>query len=351
MSVSEARRGPLLAIETSCDETSAAVLDGDGRLVSHLIYSQIREHAAYGGVVPELASRRHLEVLPELVDKVLADAAAIGVVPGAMAVTRGPGLVGSLLIGVQYAQAWAGGRRVPLFGIHHIVGHLHAVLLENPSWAYPYLALVVSGGHTELVQVEGPNQFEILARTIDDAAGEAFDKAAKLLGLGYPGGPAVARAARSADRERIRLVSGVMRHSADFSFSGLKTALRYRITNHPLNQGAAALDQGAAPPSAPREVAVLAASFEDAVVEALAEKTQRALDAHRPARFLLTGGVAANECLRARLKKLCESRGVLFAVPRSEYCTDNAAMIAVAARAGAGTVLSHTDSANPSLPL
>ncbi len=327
---------PLLAIETSCDETAAAVLDANGALVANEVYSQVDEHAAFGGVVPEVASRRHIEVLPELVEDLLSKALAAGVKPEAVAVTRGPGLVGSLLVGVQFAQAYAGARRLPLLGVHHLAGHLHAVLLEDPGWQAPYLALIVSGGHTSLVEVVGPGAYRILARTVDDAAGEAFDKAARLLGLGYPGGPAVSRAAEAAGEERERLVVGVMRHSPDFSFSGLKTALRKALA-------------GGVPDA--RRAAVLAASFQDAVVEALAEKVKRAIQERRPERFLLTGGVASNRLLRERLGRICSEAGVRFAVPRPAFCTDNAAMIAVAARVGAGRPMSRDESANPSLEL
>lgn len=327
---------PILAIETSCDETAAAVVNADGMLVAHEVYSQVKEHAAFGGVVPEVASRRHIEVLPELVEEVLGEAAKAGVVPEAVAVTRGPGLVGSLLVGVQFAQAWAGARRLPLLGVHHLAGHLHAVLLEDASWPMPYLALIVSGGHTSLVDVAGAGVYRVFARTVDDAAGEAFDKAARLLGLGYPGGPAVAAAAETAGGDRERLVESLMTHSPDFSFSGLKTALRKAMT-------------GVVPDA--RRIAVLAASFQDAVVEALAVKVERALRERRPERFLLTGGVASNRALRERIAGICGAAGVTFAVPRPAYCTDNAAMIAMAARAGAGRLMTRDESADPSLEL
>lgn len=327
---------PILAIETSCDETSAAVMDGSGRLVAHAVYSQVAEHAAYGGVVPELASRRHSEILPELVDRVLANAAGAGAEPRSAVVTRGPGLVGSLLVGVQYARAWAWGRAVPVHGVHHVAGHLHAILLEDPEWECPYLSLVVSGGHTQLVAVERPGAYRVLDRTRDDAAGEAFDKAAKLLGLGYPGGPAVARAAGEAGDERERLVSGVMTHAPGFSFSGLKTALRKAVGSEPVPE---------------ERIRILAASFQDAVVDALARKVERALLESRPARFVVTGGVASNESLRARLRAICLARGVRFAVPRPSYCTDNAAMIAAAAFAGASSPLRVGETADPAMEL
>ncbi len=239
--------------------------------------------------------------------------------PRAVAVTAGPGLIGCLLVGVSFAQGYAFSRGLPLYGIHHIAGHMHAILLDRPDWAPPFLALVVSGGHTELVFVPAWGRYERLARTIDDAAGEAFDKAAKLLGLGFPGGPALARCAEQAGADRVRIAGRLMAGQADFSFSGLKTALKVAVEKSgPLTE---------------ERRAVLAASFQDEVVAALLEKTKKALNETRATRFLLTGGVAANTALRSAMSALCMESGVDFAAPRKELCTDNAAMIGAAALA------------------
>jgi N6-L-threonylcarbamoyladenine synthase len=307
---------PLLAIETSCDETAAAVL-GDGyRILSNVVYSQVAEHEPFGGVVPEIASRRHLEVLPGVVRKALDGA---GVRPAAVAVTRGPGLIGSLMVGVSFAKAFAWSRGIPAFAVHHISGHIHAALLERPDWSPPFLALVVSGGHTELVRVPAWGVYERLGRTIDDAAGEAFDKAAKMLRLGFPGGPALAAAAAQAGGARVRIAGRLMPSSDDFSFSGLKTALRRLVG------GRAEIEEG--------EISVLAASFQDAIVETLCEKTIRTLERTGVKRLVLTGGVAANLCLREELGRRVAEAGVEFATPSPGYCTDNAAMIAASALA------------------
>lgn len=296
----------MLAIETSCDETAAAVVDRDFRLLSNIVHSQV-EHEAFGGVVPEVAARRHLELLPGIVRKALDSA---NVEPRSVAVTIGPGLIGSLLVGVGFAKAYALSKGIPVFGIHHISGHLHAILLEDPQWSPPFLALTVSGGHTELVMVEAPGAYRSIARTRDDAAGEAFDKAAKMLGLGIPGGPKLSKLAESAGSERIRLSGALMSDQADFSFSGLKTALRRNLH---------------------QDKAVLAASFEDAIVESLCQKTDKALAG--VSKLVLTGGVAANQKLRKAMKAVADDNRVRFAVPSAELCTDNAAMIGAAALA------------------
>lgn len=304
---------PVLALETSCDETAAAVMDDGFRLLANVVHSQLEEHAPFGGVLPELAARRHLELIGGVARRALDEA---GVAPRAVAVTVGPGLIGGLLIGAAFAEAFALGRGLPAYAVHHLAGHLAAVLIERPDWKPPCLALIVSGGHTEILAVAADGGTRRIARTLDDAAGEAFDKAARRLGLGYPGGPAVARAAAQAGPERIRLAGELMRGAADFSFSGLKTALRTAV----IKRGT--LD--------PATRAILAASFEDELVASLVEKTGQAVEATRAARLVVTGGVAANLRLRTALAAMAARLGVELALPAPDLCTDNAAMIAAA---------------------
>jgi len=300
----------ILGIETSCDDTCAAVVDSRGAIRSNVIASQGLLHARYGGVVPEIASRHHLE----LVDAVTADALerAHARLDGieTVAVTTGPGLIGALLVGLSSAKAIAASRRLPLAPVDHLHGHVTASMLEDDAIEPPYLSLVASGGHTFLAGVDDPAAYEVLGQTLDDAAGEAFDKGARLLGLGYPGGPELDRLAREGDPEAFdfpRSAPGEL----DFSFSGLKTSLLYKIRE---------LED---PP-----LADLAASYQRAIVEALVARTQKALDRTSLERLAIGGGVAANSELRAAVKRL----GVPVWVPAMELCTDNAAMIAGAAR-------------------
>ena len=303
----------ILALETSCDDTCAAVVTEDGRIESNVIASQGLLHARYGGVVPEIASRHHLE----LVDAVTADAleragARLDDV-GTVAVTRGPGLIGALLVGVSSAKAIAATRRLPLVPVDHLHGHVVASTLGDDPVEPPYLCLVAIGGHTFLARVDDPSGYEVLGQTLDDAAGEAFDKGARLLGLGYPGGPAVDRLAREGDPEAFdfpRSAPGEL----DFSFSGLKTALLYAIR-----------DLGDA---AGERAADLAASYQRAIVDALVSRTRAALERSGIERLAIGGGVAANSELRETVTPL----GVPVWVPAVELCTDNAAMIAGAAR-------------------
>jgi N6-L-threonylcarbamoyladenine synthase len=303
----------ILAIETSCDDTCAAVVSEDGRIASNVIASQGLLHARYGGVVPEIASRHHLE----LVDAVTADALERagtrldGI--GTVAVTRGPGLIGALLVGVSSAKAIAATRRLPLVPVDHLHGHVVAATLGDDPIEPPYLCLVASGGHTFLARVDDPASYDVLGQTLDDAAGEAFDKGARLLGLGYPGGPAIDRLAREGDPEAFdfpRSAPGEL----DFSFSGLKTSLLYAIR-----------DLGG---EAPSRAADLAASYQRAIVDALVSRTRAALEREGLDRLAIGGGVAANSELRAAVTGL----GVPVHVPPIELCTDNAAMIAGAAR-------------------
>jgi N6-L-threonylcarbamoyladenine synthase len=303
----------ILAIETSCDDTCAAVVSEDGRIASNVIASQGLLHARYGGVVPEIASRHHLE----LVDAVTADALerAGTRLDGidTVAVTRGPGLIGALLVGVSSAKAIAATRRLPLVPVDHLHGHVVAATLGDDPIEPPYLCLVASGGHTFLARVDDPASYDVLGQTLDDAAGEAFDKGARLLGLGYPGGPAIDRLAREGDPEAFdfpRSAPGEL----DFSFSGLKTSLLYAIR-----------DLGG---EAPSRAADLAASYQRAIVDALVSRTRAALEREGLDRLAIGGGVAANSELRAAVTGL----GVPVHVPPIELCTDNAAMIAGAAR-------------------
>jgi N6-L-threonylcarbamoyladenine synthase len=308
----------LLGIETSCDDTATAVVRDGRDVLANVATNQDEFHAKYGGIVPEIASRRHVALLAAAVDDALGRAGLTLDEMDGIAVTKGPGLIGSLAVGVAAAKAlaFAAGKR--LFGVNHLHGHLFAPFLERPEpLPYPFLALLVSGGHTQLVAVEGPLAMRVLGRTRDDAAGEAFDKTARLLGLGYPGGPAIERLARdgnprAVDFPRFR----GERDSLEFSFSGLKTSVRYFLES---------------PAGAAAGPADVAASFQAAVVDVLIERTRRAL-ATRPFRALvLSGGVAANTLLRARFEALARAGGVAAFVPPLRYCTDNAAMIAAAA--------------------
>lgn len=328
--VSTRRPGPLrvLGIESSCDETAAAVVSADGVVHSDIIASQIAIHAPYGGIVPEVASRAHLGSITSVVE------AALGALPDgladvdAIAVTNGPGLVGALLVGVQFAKALAFSRGLPIVGVDHLVAHLLAVHLRRDGEAleesarepaYPYIALLASGGHTALYEVRSGTEQVLLGQTRDDAAGEAFDKVAKLLGLGYPGGPRVDELAAQGDARAVALprpnVGG--RDSLEFSFSGLKTA----VAQHVAKQGA---------PRDERALADLCASFQGVIVETLVRKSVLACRALDLPRLVLSGGVAANRGLRARAAEVCARERIGLFVPSLASCTDNAAMIAYA---------------------
>ncbi|MEB3331713.1 MAG: tRNA (adenosine(37)-N6)-threonylcarbamoyltransferase complex transferase subunit TsaD [Synechococcaceae cyanobacterium] len=313
----------VLALETSCDESAAAVVSEAGVLAS-AVASQVEEHARWGGVVPEIASRRHLEALPQLVERVLESS---GLKPGqldAVAATVAPGLAGALLVGSVTARTLARLHGLPFLGIHHLEGHLCSADLEAPPPPGPHLVLLVSGGHTELVRVEGPGRYQRLGRSHDDAAGECFDKVARLLGLGYPGGPAIERAATGGDASAFALPKGrVSRpgggfHPYDFSFSGLKTAM--------LRQVRALEASGAALP-----LADLAASFEQVVAEVLVERSCRCAGDQGLSTLVLVGGVAANRRLRALIGARASAMGLELRVAPLAWCTDNAAMIGLAA--------------------
>jgi tRNA N6-adenosine threonylcarbamoyltransferase len=306
----------VLGIETSCDETAVAVYDGSRGLMSHRLHSQVAMHQAYGGVVPELASRDHVRRLLPLVREALAAAGSDrGSIDG-VAYTAGPGLIGALLVGEGFATGLAHAWGKPALGIHHLEGHLLAPLLEPKPPAFPFLALLVSGGHTQLVNVAGLGQYRILGETLDDAAGEAFDKTAKLLGLPYPGGAALAALAEGGRSGEFTFPRPMLdRPGLDFSFSGLKTAALVALRGRDL-QGAVRAD--------------VARGFEEAVVETLAEKCRRALKQTGHRRLVIAGGVGANRRLRERLATVVSDLNAELYFPRIEFCTDNGAMIALA---------------------
>ena len=329
----------VLGIETSCDETAAAVL-ADGLLRSDVVESQDPIHARYGGVVPELASRRHLEVLLPVVARALDEAGVRLPELDGIAVTHGPGLVGSLLVGLSAAKAFAYAHGIPLVGVNHLEGHIFAGRLADPTLDAGFLALVVSGGHTALYACERPLTYRLVGQTRDDAAGEAFDKVAKLLGLGYPGGPVVERTAREGDPKAIAFPLAQFQDGApDFSFSGLKTAVSLYVRRHA--------------PLTPAGVADVCASFQATAVKMLVRKTIRAARRLAIRRILLTGGVAANRALREALEVECAERGYAWTAPPPRLCTDNAAMIAAAgtARLAAGERADLTLNAHATLPL
>jgi len=304
----------VLGVETSCDETGVAVYDSEQGLLAHALYSQVRLHAEYGGVVPELASRDHVRKLLPMVEAAL-QAAGPGQM-GGVAYTAGPGLVGALLVGACFARSLAYAWGVPVAGIHHMEGHLLAPMLETPQPEFPFVALLVSGGHTMLVEVAGVGRYHTLGESVDDAAGEAFDKVAKLLALPYPGGPALAALAERGRSGAFKFPRPMTdRPGLDFSFSGLKTAVLTAMRS-------AAGDE--------QTRADLARGFEEAVVETLVIKCERALRETGQRRLVVAGGVGANRRLRTRLTEMTAALGALVFYPRAEFCTDNGAMIAYA---------------------
>ena len=325
-----------LGIETSCDETSAAVVEDGRRILSNVVASQVALHARFGGVVPELAARSHVERLPGVADAAL-QGAGVGIDDvGLVAVTRGPGLVGALLTGVGFARALAWERGLPIVGVSHLDGHLHSAFLESPDARLPLLALIVSGGHTELVLMNAVGEYRLLGHTLDDAAGEAFDKVARLLGLAYPGGPEVERVARdSGSREAYDAfpLPAIKVDGLDFSFSGIKTAVRYRV------ERVLGVAQGAGVDGAPglpaARVAAAAAMFQGRVVQHLTEKLEMAVRETHPAAIAIVGGVAMNRVLAAQARLRLRRAGIEtpLVIPSPGLCTDNAAMIAAAGHA------------------
>ncbi len=308
----------ILGIESSCDETAAAVVVNGRDVRSNIISTQIPLHTLYGGVVPEIASRKHIERINQVIAEALKEANMTLDDMDAIAVTYGPGLVGPLLVGVAEAKAIAFAKNKPLVGVHHIEGHISANYIENPDLKPPFLCLVVSGGHTHLVRVLDYGKYEILGRTVDDAAGEAFDKVARAIGLGYPGGPKVEKAALEGDANAIKFPRAKVNGSEyDFSFSGLKSAVLNYIN-------------GAKMKGEDVNSADLAASFQKAVVDVLTDHAMHAIDEYGANAFAIAGGVASNSALRESVRKACEKKGVPFYHPSPILCTDNAAMIGAA---------------------
>jgi N6-L-threonylcarbamoyladenine synthase len=309
---------PLLAIETSCDETAAAVIGPGHQLLSNVVKSQIDEHLLFGGVVPELASRCHLEAIGPVVDEALRAADCSLDDLASVAATRGPGLVGCLLVGLSYAQGLALAQGLPMLGVNHLEGHLLAPFVGMEAPPFPFLGLVVSGGHTELLLARGVGDYEILGATRDDAAGEAFDKSARLLGLSYPGGIAVDRLAKDGDRAALSLPRGMMHKGGyDFSFSGLKTAVWQHTQRNGVPTGQALHD--------------FCASLQEAIVEVLVRKTQRAAKELGLSRIVVSGGVSANSRLRAAFTEMSSKEGWELYLADLPLCTDNAGMIGYAA--------------------
>jgi N6-L-threonylcarbamoyladenine synthase len=314
----------ILGIESSCDETAAAIVRDGREMVSSVISSQIEVHKRFGGVVPELASREHLDKIVPVVEEALARAHLKPEDVDGIAVTQGPGLVGSLLVGLSYAKAMAYALAKPLVGVNHIEGHIYSVVFENPPIEYPAFALVVSGGHTNLFLVPEPGKYKVLARTRDDAAGEAFDKVAKMLGLGYPGGPIIERLAREGNARAVPFsVPRMGDRLPDFSFSGLKTA----VSKYVRESGLRAVAAGEEPSQGVKD---LAASFQRVVVRSLVGTTEKLAEEHRPRTLIVAGGVACNNALRDAATEAGARLGVRVYFPSRHLSTDNAAMIAAA---------------------
>ncbi|KIR02696.1 YgjD/Kae1/Qri7 family, required for threonylcarbamoyladenosine (t(6)A) formation in tRNA [Lachnospiraceae bacterium TWA4] len=309
----------ILAIESSCDETAAAVVKNGREVLSNVISSQIDLHTLFGGVVPEIASRKHIEKINQVIEQAMSDAKVDWDDLSAIGVTYGPGLVGALLVGVAEAKAIAYARKLPLIGVHHIEGHVSANFIEHKDLEPPFLCLIVSGGHTHLVIMKDYGEFEILGRTRDDAAGEAFDKVARAIGLGYPGGPKIDKLSKEGNPHAITFPKAKVDGSPyDFSFSGIKSAVLNYINQNKMQN---------------KEIndADLAASFQQAVVEVLSDHAVKAAKEYGYNKVVLAGGVASNSALRAQFKKDCEKNGLEFYYPSPILCTDNAAMIGAAA--------------------
>jgi N6-L-threonylcarbamoyladenine synthase len=328
----------VLGIESSCDETSVAIVEDGYRVLANEVASQTLVHAPYGGVVPEVASRQHLESIPFLVREVLRQAQVGWDDLNGIAVTAAPGLIGALLVGVSAAKGMAFRLKIPFVAIHHIEAHLYAARLDDEPILFPAVGLVVSGGHTELYDIEDWGTYRLLASTRDDAAGEAFDKVAKLMGLGYPGGPMIEKLAAQAPEVKMTFPASRMKDKTlDFSFSGLKTAVGLEIKHHP--------------PKEEKDKILLAARFQNTVLEEILYRVRKILDEHQPKSLVVGGGVACNSALRRVLKGETEPRGVALRVPPPKFCSDNAAMIAglgaYQLSAGKTAALSATATASP----
>ncbi len=308
----------ILGIESSCDETAASVVLNGRKVLSNIISSQIDIHTLYGGVVPEIASRKHMERIDRVVNAALKESKVSIDDIDAIAVTYGPGLVGALLVGVSYAKSYAWALNKPLVGVHHIEGHICANYIEHEDLKPPFISLVVSGGHTHLVKVSDYGKYEILGRTRDDAAGEAFDKVARVIGLGYPGGPKIDKVSSEGNPNAYSFPRAkISENEYDFSFSGLKSAVLNELNSLKMN-GQTYVQ------------ADVAASFQQAVVDVLVSHSMAAIDEYKPECFAIAGGVASNSHLRKAMEEACAAKGVRFYMPSPVYCTDNAAMIAVA---------------------
>jgi len=334
----------VLGIETSCDETGVAIFDSEKGLLADALYSQVAMHSEYGGVVPELASRDHVRKLLPLIREVLAEAQLSLQDLDGVAFTAGPGLIGALMVGASTGRALAMGLGIPAIAVHHMEGHLLAPMLEENPPSFPFVALLVSGGHTQLVKVEGIGEYELLGESLDDAAGEAFDKAAKMLGLDYPGGPLIARLAEKGDRSRFRFPRPMTdRPGLEFSFSGLKTFTLNTANSHRDDQGQ--IDE--------QTMADIAAAFEDAVVDTLTIKCRRALQQTGLKQLIIAGGVSANRHLRLKLEAAVKKEGAELYYARAKFCTDNGAMIAYAGcqRLLAGQTSDLTILAKPRWPM
>lgn len=325
----------ILGIDTSCDDTSASVVEDGTKIVSNVISNQSEIHKKYGGIVPELASRRHIEMIWPVVDEALKTAGINLENLSCFAVCHGPGLIGSLLVGCSFAKAVCHSKQIPLVAVNHLEGHIFSSFLEEPQPSFPFLALIVSGGHTCLYRVDGFSQYKELGRTRDDAAGEAYDKVSKLLGLGYPGGPVIDRLAQDGNPKAIDFPRAYLPDSMDFSFSGLKTAVLNYLKTEVIHKKLNEIGNTPPPPSDLRTLSSglikdIVASFQASVIDVLVRKTEWAIRKERIKRVVLSGGVAANSELRERIKDMCEEMGAGIHIPSASLCTDNAAMIAAA---------------------
>jgi len=336
----------ILGIDTSCDDTAAAVVENGTKILSNIVSNQTEIHKKYGGIVPELASRRHIEMIWPVVDEALKTAGIKLEGLSGVAVCHGPGLIGSLLVGCSFAKALCYSKGIPLVAVNHLEGHIFSSFLEEPKPAFPFLALIASGGHTCLYRVDDFRKYRELGRTRDDASGEAYDKVAKLLGLGYPGGPIIEKLAQDGNPEAIDFPRAYLPETFDFSFSGIKTAVLNYVKKSSLSQQSAI-----SPPTHPSPsrgegkgggesselqipnsqlIKDIAASFQASVIDVLVKKAEWAIRKERIKRVILTGGVAANNELRKRMKEMCDERGSEIFIPSAYLCTDNAAMIASA---------------------
>jgi tRNA N6-adenosine threonylcarbamoyltransferase len=322
----------ILGIDTSCDDTSASVVESGTTIISNIISNQTDIHKQYGGIVPELASRRHIEMIWPVVDEAMKTAGLSYEKLACIAVCHGPGLIGSLLVGCSFAKALCYAKKIPLVAVNHLEGHIFSPFLEKTKPDYPFIALIVSGGHTCLYRVDGFGEYIELGRTRDDAAGEAYDKVSKLLGLGYPGGPIIDTLARNGNPEAIDFPRAYLPESLDFSFSGLKTAVLNFVrsgigsSNYPSPSRGEGKGEGEISPF----INNISASFQAAVVDVLVRKTEWAIRKERIKRITLSGGVAANSALRRRMQEMADDREVELFMPSLSLCTDNAAMIAAA---------------------